>query len=98
MISELQKSIQKHFQNELSIFNTKCEKLVSKSYADSMVYIEKLEKEIRNKDQIVNHLLVSLENLTRYHNSNAVIDNADTSPGLETPPQINSFMTEVPII
>lgn len=33
-------------QNELSMFKVKCEKLVSKSYKKSMVYIEKFEKEI----------------------------------------------------
>ena len=46
----------------------------------------KLEKEIKNKDQIVNHLLFSLENLTRYPKRNAVIDDADTSSGLKTTP------------
>ena len=55
-----------------------------------MVYIEKLEKEIKSKDQIINHLLVSLESFTRYPNRNAVIDDAVSSPGLfETLPQIN---------
>ena len=55
-----------------------------------MVYIEKLEKEIKSKDQIINHLLVSLANLTCYPNRNAVIDNTVSSPGLlETLTQIN---------
>ena len=55
-----------------------------------MVHIEKLEKEIKSKDQIINHLLVSLESLTRYPNRNAVIDDTVTSPGLlETLPQSN---------
>ena len=55
-----------------------------------MVYIEKMEKEIESEDQIIKHLLVSLENLTRYPNRNAVIDDTVTSPGLlETLPQIN---------
>ena len=55
-----------------------------------MVHIEKLEKEIKSKDQIINHLLVSLENLIRYPNRNAVIDETVMSPGLlETLPQSN---------
>ena len=55
-----------------------------------MVHIEKLVKEIKSKDQIINHLLVSLENLIRYPNRNAVIDETVTSPGLlETLPQSN---------
>ena len=62
---ELQESIEKLLQNELSVFKVKCEELVSTSYANSLVHIEKLEKEITGKDQIINHLLVSLENLTR---------------------------------
>ena len=55
-----------------------------------MVHIEKLEKEKKGKDQIINHLFVSFENLTRYPNRNAVIDDTVTSSGLlETFPQIN---------
>ena len=45
---------------------------------------------MKSKDQIINHLLFSLESLTRYSNRNAVIDDTVTSPGfLETLPQIN---------
>ena len=44
IISELQDSIEKHFQNELSMFKAKCERLVSKSYANRTVLTEKLEK------------------------------------------------------
>ena len=59
-----------------------------------MVHIEKLEKEIKSKDQIINHLLVSLESLIRYANRNAVIDDTVTSPDLlETLPQINKKVT-----
>ena len=47
IISELQDSIEKHFQNELSMFKAKCERLVSKSYANT----ETLEK--RNIKQII---------------------------------------------
>ena len=55
-----------------------------------MVHIAKLEKEIKSKDQIINHLLVSLEGLTRYPNRNAVIDDTVSSPGLfGTLPQSN---------
>ena len=85
IMSELQKSVENFFQNELSVFKEKCEELVSKSYANGMIHIEKLEKEIKNKDQIINHLLVSLESLTRYPNRNAVIDDTLTSPGLWRP-------------
>ena len=87
---ELQKSIEVFFQNELSVFKEKCKELVSKSQANGMVHIEKLVKEIKSKDQIINHLLVSLENLIRYTTRNAVIDETVTSPGLlETLPQSN---------
>ena len=89
-MSELQKSIEKIFQNELSVFKERCEELVSKSYVNGMVHIEKLEKEIKSKDQIINHLFVCLESLTRSPNRNAVIDDTVTSPGLlETLPQSN---------
>ena len=55
-----------------------------------MVHIEKLEKEIKSKYQIINHLLVSLESLTHYPNKNAVINDTVTSPDLlETLPQSN---------
>ena len=47
-----------------------------------MVHIEKLEKEIKSKDHIINRVVVSLESLTRYSNRNAVIDDTVTSPGL----------------
>ena len=90
ILSELQKSTEFFFQNNLSVFKEKCEELVSKSYANGMVHVEKLEKEIKSKDQIINHLLVSLESLTRYPNRNAVIDDTISSPGLfETLPQSN---------
>ena len=79
------------FLKELFCFKTKFEKLVSKSYANSIVHIEKLEKEIKNKNQITNDLLASLENLTRYPNRNVVINNTVTSSRLETLPQINQL-------
>ena len=82
IMSQLQKSIENVFQKELSVFKEKCEDLVSTSYTNGMVHIEKLEKEIKSKDQIINHLLVSLESLTRYPNRNAVIDGTVTLPGL----------------
>ena len=44
-MSELQKSNENVFQNDLSVFKKKCEELVSKSYGNGMVHIEKLEKE-----------------------------------------------------
>ena len=55
-----------------------------------MVHIEKMEKEIKSKDQMTNYLLVSLENLTHFPKRNVVIDDTVTSSGLlETLPQIN---------
>ena len=55
-----------------------------------MVYIEKLEKEIKSKDQIIYNLLVSLENLTRYSYRNVVINDTVISPGLlEALPKID---------
>ena len=71
------------------MFKVKSQNLVSKSYANSMVNIKKLEKKKKNKDQIINHLLIFLENITRYPKRNAVINNAVTSPSLKTLPQIN---------
>ena len=50
--------------------------------------LKKLKQEIKSKDQIINHLLNSLE-FTRYPNRNAVIGNTVTSPGLENFLQIN---------
>ena len=90
IMSELQKGTENFFQRQLSVFKEECEELVSKSYAYGMVHIEKLEKEIKSKDQLINHLFVSLESLTRYPNRNAVIDDTVTSPDLlETLPQSN---------
>ena len=55
-----------------------------------MVHIEKLEKEIKNKDQIINHLLLSLESLTRYPTRNALIDDTVSLPdSFETRTQSN---------
>ena len=57
-----------------------------------MIHIEKLEKEIKSKDQIINHLLVFLESLTRYPNRNAVIGDTVSSLGLfETLPESNQI-------
>lgn len=64
--------LKKNFKS--SLFKEKSERLVLKSYANSTIHTEKLEKEIKKKDQIINHLLVFLENLTRYPNRNAVIN------------------------
>ena len=90
IMPELQKSIENFFQNELSVFKEKCEELVSKSYANGMVHIEKLEKETKSKDQITNNLFVSIERLTRYPNRNEVINDTVTLPGLlETLPESN---------
>ena len=74
-----------NFQNELLVFKEKWEELVSKSYANGMVRIEKLEKEIKSKDQIINH-----ESLTRCPNRNVVLDDTVTLPDLlETITQSN---------
>ena len=54
-----------------------------------MVHIEKLEKEIKNKDHILNHPFVSLEKLNSYFHRNMVTNNTVTLPGLETLSQIN---------
>ena len=90
IMSELQKSIENFFQSGLSVFKEKCEELVSKSYANGMVHMEKLEKEIKSKDQIINHLLLSLESLTRYPNRNALIYDTVSLPGsFETRTQSN---------
>ena len=51
---------------------------------------KKLDKEVKSRDQIINHLLISLESLTRYPNRNAVIDDTVTPPSLlESLPQSN---------
>lgn len=54
-----------------------------------MANIGKLEKEIKNHYQIVNHPIVSLRNLNSYFHRNAVTKNTVTSPGLNTLSQIN---------
>ena len=54
-----------------------------------MVHIEKLEKEIKNKDQILNNPFVSLENLNSYFHRNMVTNNTVTLSGLGTLSQIN---------
>ena len=54
-----------------------------------MANIGKLEKEIQNHDQIVNHTIVSLRNLNSYFHRNAVNKNTVTSPALNTLSQIN---------
>ena len=45
-------------------FRSKCDKLVSGSYANTRICIDKLVGQIKQKDQVINHLLVSLKNLT----------------------------------
>ena len=54
-----------------------------------MVHIEKFEKEIKSKDQIINHILIPLENVTSYPRRNTVINNTVASPSLEIVPQID---------
>ena len=46
ILSELQKSTEFFFQNNLSVFKEKCEELVSKSYANGMVHVEKLVEKL----------------------------------------------------
>ena len=54
---------------ELLEFKSKCHKLVSSSYDDSRIYIDRLEGQIEQKDQVVNHQLASLKNLSSKYQS-----------------------------
>ena len=53
IMSKFKKSVKIFFQNELSVFKEKCEELISESYANGMFHIEKLEKEIKSRDEII---------------------------------------------
>ena len=64
-VSELQPILKSDFDKELQSFKNKCEKLASKSYANSINQIEILQKEIICKDHIINDLLTTIKNLTR---------------------------------
>ena len=63
VIPELKQSIGNLFKIELLEFKTTCDKLVFSFYANSSIYSDKLEGEIRQKDQVINRLLVSLKKL-----------------------------------
>ena len=75
IVSELQLILKSDFDKELQSFKNKCEKLASKSYANSINQIEILQKEIICKDHIINDLLTTIKNLTR-ENRNTI----STSP------------------
>ena len=49
-----------NMQKDLAIFKNKCEKLITVSYKNSKIHVENLEKEIRLKDIIIDHLLLDL--------------------------------------
>ena len=83
------KKVLKNIFRTNSLYLKQKKKIVFKSSANSMVHIEKLEKEIKNKDQILNHPFVSLENLNSYFHRNMVTNNTVTLSGLGTLSQIN---------
>lgn len=68
IIKSLQKDIENNFASQLSTFKSKCETLVSKSYANNRAYIERLETEIKQKDELIKRLLISIENITSSSN------------------------------
>ena len=60
IILETKRNIKMRFQKDLATFKNKCEKLITVSYKNSKIHVENLEKEIRLKDIIIDHLLLDL--------------------------------------
>ena len=78
IISELKLCLKSHFDNELQSFKKKCEKLVSKSYSNSINQIESLRKEILCKDQIISDLLTTIKNITKEDQRSETIPTSPT--------------------
>ena len=57
IILETDKHVDIGFQNELTVFKNKCEKLITVSYENSEICDENREKEITRKDNIIDQLL-----------------------------------------
>ena len=60
-IAELEQKIGNLFKKALLEFKSKSDKLVSSPCTNSRICIDKLEGQIKQKDQVINHLLVSLK-------------------------------------
>ena len=66
------------FKKKLLEFNCKCVKLVSSSYANNSIYIDELEAQIKQKHQVINHLLIPLKNVTcKYQSTVPLAANSD---------------------
>ena len=90
IISELQLILKSDFDKELQSFKNKCEKLASKSYANSINQIEILQKEIICKDHIINDLLTTIKNLTRENRNTISTSPTDTQNSDEIIEEIES--------
>ena len=90
IISELQLILKSDLDKELQSFKNKCEKLVSKSYANSINQIEILQKEIICKDHIINDLLTTIKNLKRENRNNISTSPTDTQNSNEIIEEIES--------
>ena len=58
-------------------FKSNCATLISKSYGNSRINIEKLEKEIEKKDEIIKHLFVSFVISTNPPHNDTIISVKD---------------------
>ena len=90
IVSELQLILKFDFDKELQSFKNKCEKLASKSYANSINQIEILQKEIICKDHIINGLLTTIKNLTRENRNTISTSPTDTQNSDEIIEEIES--------
>ena len=88
IVSELQLILKSDFDKELQSFKNKCEKLASKSYANSINQIEILQKEIIC--HIINDLLTTIKNLTRENRNTISTSPTDTQNSDEIIEEIES--------
>ena len=64
IISSLESTISSLFQKELNRMKDKCKKLIQNSYSNYICQIDNLRKEIENKDETINKLSATLNNIT----------------------------------
>ena len=64
IILETERNINMRFQNELTTFKNKCEKLLTMSYENSKTRVKNLEKEIICKVSIIDQLLLDLQKIS----------------------------------
>ena len=64
ILKNLRHNIKELFDNEFTIFKSKCEELVETSSLRYNKQIDHLQNEIKSKDKIIDQLIISLTNLT----------------------------------